>query len=456
LKHVTSRLLIAAALAALTAACGARPRVLGVEVVENPHSTISARVVVRAEHYDSAFSRFWRTDGEPRRTPAYAFDGDTIAVVAVLGLDTSSTYLVETSVVLDSHTVVVDTAEFRSGSLPDWIPVLGTAGKDTTPGFVIFSHRQGALIIDNTGKVVWYRSFSEGSMLNMQAQPSGRYTIHSALDSIRQFLVFDELGDVVDSLRCIGYRTRQHEALLEVDGSAWLLCDERRIVDLSDMGGVDTAAVAVTVVQHLRPDRTVQFQWNALDHFAITDLRPEERRGANVNFTHGNSIAFDTDGKLLLSFRSLNEITKVDPTTGEVLWRFGGLANQFTILSDRRGGFQHQHGVRSAGPGQLLVFDNGSAAPSRFVRYLMNPVTRTASLIMEFVDSPGIWTPTGGSTQYYANGHVGMAFGRAGRIVEIDESGNRAWEVTGVERRRTFRMQRVPSLYPQEWTTPLH
>jgi hypothetical protein len=442
------------------AACGSgssRPRLGGVDVLENLHNSISARVLVRAHHYDSAFVRYWTDGSDPRQTPAYAFDGDTAVVVPVLGLDTASSYLVETSVVLgESLTVVVDTAKFRTGSLPGRIPALGTEGSDTTPGFLAFSQRRSAIIIDNTGKVVWYRSFDEGTFINFQAHPNGRYTIHASSDSIRKFYVLDELGEVVDTVRCAGYRTRQHDVLLEADGSAWLLCHERRTMDLSAWGGLDTATVGTTIVQHLSPERAVLFEWNALDHFDITDLDREERLGPNVNFTHGNSIAFDTNGNLLLSHRSLHEVTKVDIESGEVLWRFGGLANEFTVLNDPRGGFQRQHGVRVATPGQLLVFDNRNGAPSRLVRYLVNPVARTAVLIMEFIDAPDTWSPTGGSTQYYRNGHVGMSFGRAGRFVEIDETGNRAWEVTGLEGRRVFRAQRINSLYARQWQLDGH
>jgi hypothetical protein len=460
LRYPTSRSQLAAVLAALAGACGPgspNPHVLGVDVLENPHNSISARVVVRARHYDGAFARYWMAGEEPRQTPAYAFGGDTMIVVPVLGLDTASTYIVEANLVLgDTLTVAVDTTEFRTGTLPDWVPALGAHGSDTTPGFLAFSQRRGALIIDNAAKVVWYRSFTEGTVLNFQAHPSGQYTIHSTVDNARQFYVLNELGEMVDSLRCAGYRTRQHDVLVEADGSAWLLCHERRTMDLSGLGGIDTARVGATVVQHLSSDGEVLFEWNAFDHFAIAALPREERIGLNVNFTHGNSVAFDTDGNLLLSFRSLNEVTKVDVTTGEVMWRFGGRANEFTILNDPRGGFQRQHGIRTAGPAQLLVFDNRNGAPSRFVRYLMNPVTRTAALIMEFVDAPDTWSPTGGSAQYYHNGHVGMAFGRAGRVVEIDESGNRAWEVTGLEARRVFRVQRISSLYPHHWNLEGH
>src|SRR2546422_7694007 len=46
-------------------------------------------------------------------------------------------------------------------------------------------------------------------------------------------------------------------------------------------------------------------------HFEITDLDPAALTGATVNWTHGNAIDIDRDGNLIVSFRSLDEITKI-------------------------------------------------------------------------------------------------------------------------------------------------
>ena len=442
------------ALAVATAACGEHvvsppgPEFRSVEAQANPHNTISARAVVNALLYDSAFVRYWKAGETPRRSPAYAFDGSTTLTVPVLGLDTTTTYLIETNLILgDSVIAAVDTSEFTSGGLPAWIPTAAAQGSDTTPGFLTLSYPDGPVIVDNAGTVVWYRYFPNGVLNSFQAHANGRYTVLGLDDTTNAFRVLDELGDEVDTLRCIGYGTRFHDLLVLADGSAWMLCDETQTMDLSAFGGVDTAQVTATVVQHVDEDGQVLFEWHAFDHFDITDMPAADRTGAAVNFTHGNGVALDRDGHLLLSFRSLSEITKVDATTGDVMWRFGGLRNEFALLNDPKGSFERQHGLRPAGPGQIQFLDNGVQAPSRLVRYLMNPTARAALLTMQFIDAPTTFTFVGGTTQYHANGHATVAFGRAGRVVEADEAGNRAWELTGIEGLYVFRAQRIESLY---------
>jgi len=218
-------------------------------------------------------------------------------------------------------------------------------------------------------------------------------------------------------------------------------------MDLSGLGGNAAAQVLGTVVQHVSPAGALLFEWNAFDHFAITDLPAADRMGPNVNFTHGNGVAFDDGGHLLLSFRSLSEVTSVDTATGAVRWRMGGLANQFTFQNDPKGAFERQHGVRPAGPSQVQLLDNGLAAPSRMARYLVNPATLTATMVWQFIDAPGTFTFVGGSTQYLPGSRALVSFGQAGRVVEVDAAGNRAWELQGLEGTYVFRAERIAGLY---------
>jgi hypothetical protein len=454
-----SRWWTAGALAVAFAACGddqgPTATLESVELQTNPVNVISAVSVVTGAGFDAAFVRYWQEGGAAQESPPYEFE-DGVARVPVLGLEPSATYLVETNLLLgDSVIAGVDTSGFQTDTLPDWIPAIGAQGSDTTPGFVALSLPGGPVIVDNTGRVVWYKHVSDGTVNNFQAHPNGRYTLLGIADTGRQFAVLDELGNEEQILKCVGYRTRAHEARMEADGSVWLLCNENRVMDLTAYGGFDSVDVQGTVVQHLDAGGTVLFEWNAFDHFDITDV-PRIPRSPNLNFTHGNALDFDADGNLLLCFRALAEVTKVNRTTGEVMWRFGGRRNEFTVLNDPDWGFMFQHGLRSAGPSWIQLFDNRANPPSRLIRYLINPQSKTALLTIDFRDAPDAHSRTGGSTQYLSNGHTLVSFGRAGRVVEVDETGSRAWELTGLDGIYAFRAQRIQSLYRPGADDPTH
>lgn len=420
----------------------------GADVEAIPDNVLAAAVVVRAAGYDSSYVEYQVGVGPALRTPAIAFAGDTVVRIPVLGLDTMAAY--DFRVVLSRGGVpdsTVDTLAFSSGALPAWIPTIGSTGSSGESGYLALSMPDGAVIVDNSGKVVWYHHSPNGVLNSFQAHPNGRYTLLGAGATETEFHVLNSLGEETGLLSCSGRPTRFHEVLVAEGGDAWLLCDETRVMDLSGIGGQPAASVTGTVVQHLSPSGALLWEWNAFDHFAITDLPAADRSGVNVNFTHGNGLGFDSDGNLILGFRSLSEVTKVNVTTGAVMWRFGGLQNQFTVANDSIGPFFRQHGVRTAGPGQVQLLDNRPSAPSRFVRYLLNPTTMTAVMEWQFIDAPTTFTLVGGSTQFHPDGHGTVSFGQAGRVIEVDAVGNRVWELTGLGGLYVFRAQRLASLY---------
>src|SRR2546422_6647403 len=132
-------------------------------------------------------------------------------------------------------------------------------------------------------------------------------------------------------------------------------------------------------------------------HFEITDLDPAALTGATVNWTHGNAIDIDRDGNLIVSFRSLDEITKIDGRTGAVIWRMGGRRNEFTFLDTPTPAFAHQHGARAYAPGALLLLDNlGDPAESRAEHYVVDDASHTARLAQSYGSIPAAVTQLGG------------------------------------------------------------
>ena len=424
------------------------PAFISTVVNANPINSLSAVVFVRARLYDSAFVRYWKDAAGPARTPARVFGSDSTVRIPVLALSAARTYSVETNLWVGDSVQVVDTASFRTGALPDWIPAARAQGSDTTPGFLAISYPDGPVIIDNTGEVRWYLFAPDDFLLSFQAHDNGRYTLFRLTDSTAVFHVLDELGRETGTLGCVGRPTRFHDLLWQAGGDYWALCNDSTDMDLTAIGGRDSVNVVWTVIQHVSADGELLWEWHAADHFEVTDAETDIWQNRDrANLTHGNSIILDVDGNLLVTFRSLNEVTKINTTTGEVMWRFGGLRNEFTFVNDAKASFERPHGLRLAGPGQIQFLDNGLQAPSRLVRYVINPVTMTATLVWEFLDSPTTFTPVGGSTEYYPNGYGVVTFGRAGRVVEVDPVGNRSWELVGIDNVYVFRVQRLSSLY---------
>src|SRR5262249_13159162 len=145
-------------------------------------------------------------------------------------------------------------------------------------------------------------------------------------------------------------------------------------------------------------------------------------------------------------FRSLSEITKIDVPSGNVRWRMGGLANQFTFYG-AGASFAGQHGLRVIAPGHLELLDNrGLPGESHAERYVLDEIAHTASLSASFFSLPPVSAILGGSTQALPGGRILVAFGNGNRVQEYDAGGAVVWEIHG-NPGYVFRATRIWSLY---------
>ena len=429
------------------------PEIGASAVVANPNNVLSATLSVRVLHADSVAVRFHVGDNGAATdsvTPAVQAVGDS-AAVPVLGLLPASRYILRAVAFGAGGTVVGDSVEMTTGSLPSDLPQYAASGPDPSPGYVVFAAGMYGLVIDNTGRVVWYRRFPNGPGLSFMAQPNGRYVARPTTPDptdVDSWVELDPLGNITRTFGCaLGLLPRPHDLISERDGSYWLLCDEVRTMDLTAAGGIAEARVTGTAVQHVSATGTLLFHWSPFDHFAITDGDPADRTGSTVNWTHGNALDLDVDGNLIVSFRNLGEITKIDAVTGTVIWRMGGRRNEFTFLDSPSPAFSGQHSARISASHALMILDNlGTPRESRAEDYTVDEAARTARLAHAYSSIPGVVTQIGGSVQSLPGGRTLVSFGTAGRVEEYDAAGQVMWAIEG-NAGYVFRAQRIRSLY---------
>jgi len=453
-----------AALGAALAACGCslrgdlldpgtclEPAVSRSTVSGNPTNVLSAFLNAEVRRADSAAVRFGTNAVLDSTTPAFAVNGDSI-VVPVLGLKPSTTYGAQLVVFSRCGAATGEFLSFATGALPADIPVYSAEGSSPSPGFVVFAAGNYGLVIDNSGRVVWYHRFLNGPGLNFQPQPNGRYAARpqAAAGEIASWSEIAVDGSATRTLGCAhGYPPRMHDLIAKPDGSYWLLCDETRTLDLSGQGASRQTRVLGTSVQWRSATGDVLFEWSPFDHFEIdlSILQLADRASVPINWTHGNALDLDSDGNLLVSFRNLSEVTKIDMRTGGVVWRMGGAKNQVTFENVNMPAFVGQHGLRTNGRGQLILLDNlGDSRGSRAEGYDVDDARQTARLTSSYDAPPGVVAQVGGNTQALSGGHVLVSFGSGGGVDEYDASGTVVWRLVG-NPGYIFRAERIRSLY---------
>ena len=435
-----------------TGSATAAPTIGKAVVTANEHNVLSAVASAAVSDADSIAVVFRRADDTMSAdTSAAVLVRNGHADVSMLGLRPSTKYNVRLVAWAGDRSTTGDVIVFSTAALPADLPSYTAAGTDPSPGFVVFASGPYAIAIDNSGRIVWYRRFPHTAGLAFVAQANGRYfarpTSPDPADS-EHWVELNALGEVVRQLPCTGgLVSRPHDLIVQPGGSYWLMCDDVRVVDLSSQGGQSNAKVTGTAIQHIGADGRPLFLWSPFDHLDITDLDPSKRAGSTVNWTHGNALDLDSEGNIMISFRNLEEVTRINGTTGAVLSRLGGRKNQFTISGSTNPPFAQQHSARLSSANEIILLDNlGNPSESRAERYTLDWASMTAKMTGSFGSSPGVVTAIGGSVQSLPAGRMLVSFGTAGRVEEYDAAGNVVWRIDG-NPGYVFRAQRINSLY---------
>jgi hypothetical protein len=424
----------------------------------NANNVLSAIVTARASDAAAIAVEYGSDLSFSQSTPFVPVKGDS-TLVPVLGLKASHSYTMRAVAISASgHKISSASFSYSTPKLPDTLPRVAVAtSQSPAAGFVMlgFSSTESpnkyyALIIDNGGNPVWYREFP-GAVVDFQKQSNGSYTAFTAMDgSPPHFYEFDNLGNISREFRAgNGLETGPHELRLFDDGY-YLFGVQFQEMNLTGAGGLQNARIRGTIVEYHRGAGSLL--WNPFEHFQVTDAAPDiSLTAANVNPWHGNAIDLDNDGNLLVSFRNLDEITKINSRTGEIIWRLGGKKNQFTFANDPWQGFSHQHGIRRLPNGNIILFDNGnlhSPPESRAVEYRLDEQRKIAEQVWEYRHQPPLYGFALGFAQRLANGHTLISFGTTQRVVEVDRAGTKRWELSILGTQIfTYRAFRIDSLY---------
>jgi hypothetical protein len=272
------------------------------------------------------------------------------------------------------------------------------------------------MIIDNFGTPVFYMIL-EHNAHNFSLQPAGYLSYY--IEDERSFAILDsQYNHIATYSMKNGYDADSHEFILLPDGHSFMIAYDRQLVEMDKVveGGDPNATVVGLVIQELDEEQNVIFQWRSWDHFSIldTDDSVVDLTSQYIDYVHGNSLDVDSDTSLLLCSRNLNEVTKINRQTGDIIWRMGGKNNQFTFIDDNRG-FAMQHSAKKLDNGNLILFDNGiigTAEYSRGVEYELEETDYTVRLIKEFKHDSNVMSLVTGHIQRLPNGNTLLGWGK--------------------------------------------
>jgi hypothetical protein len=178
---------------------------------------------------------------------------------------------------------------------------------------------------------------------------------------------------------------------------------------------------------------SVLFEWDSIKHVRLSEsYEPDPGDNGVWDYFHGNAIAQDTDGNLLISSRNTWAIYKVSAKTGQILWQVGGrrdhrLAHPWCF----------QHDIAALGHNEYSLFDDGGVGPdcfpgrsehaSRGLIIRVDPSKHPAgvTLVHAYTHHPGIDSGYLGSVQRLSNGDVLVGWGNQPEITEYSSDGKK-------------------------------
>ena len=264
-------------------------------------------------------------------------------------------------------------------------------------------------IFDTNGVPVWWHSGTEYDGIDAKLLPDGNlgwarwFRTGFGVSSADAFEEHRLDGSTVQVMKTVGTPSDFHDFQPMPNGDHLMESYRPRDhVDLSAYGGPTDATVLDAEVQEISPTGTLVWSWNSKDHIPLSDSErwwptivgkpstlPDGRKA--YDSVHLNSIEPDGNG-IVLSLRHTDAVYRIDRATGDVDWKLGGTATpkSLTFLDDPFGSasFGGQHDARVLGDGTLTLHDNGSNRQrgARALRYRIDPVTHTATLLEQLID----------------------------------------------------------------------
>jgi len=290
------------------------------------------------------------------------------------------------------------------------------------------------MILTNDASALWYQAATNdvydfkpltdgylhsGQLFHTYSYTGGGDVTHQLLDNN-----YSPAGTVPAGN---GYVADCHDFQLLPNGHVLLIGYYKTQMNLSQLvpGAYPNALLAGAVIQELDDQQNVVFQWRTWDHFTVNSYYGPYGYATNpaalnpvIDGFHLNSVFMDSDGNLLVSNFGM-DVWKINRQTGQIMWRLGGLANQFSFVgvNPRQALTEFSdHTVTRLANGDILVFCNANQQAtysSAVYEYRLDETNKIATLVWSYKPATNVYSWHYGSAQRLPNGNTFIGWGSA-------------------------------------------
>ncbi|RPH37798.1 aryl sulfotransferase [bacterium] len=217
-----------------------------------------------------------------------------------------------------------------------------------------------------------------------------------------------------------------HDGRLLKNGNVILLCSRelpdsiaKKIIGGRPGTEVNGKMWADYLVEMTKDGRAI-WEWRSWEHLDPAKEVITASQDSRAEWTHGNGLIELPNGDLLVSFRNISTVIRIDRKSGEVVWKLGA-----PPLSG-------QHAPTPLPNGNILIFDNGPHRVDETFPFsrVIEVIPSTKEVIWSFQEAipPNFYSPRISNAQRLPNGNTLINEGQFGRFFEVTAKGEVVWE----------------------------
>lgn len=294
----------------------------------------------------------------------------------------------------------------------------------TEPGSIV--------VIDYKGNIVWYQPFKKAVKVSHWT-PS-----HTALAILGAENIPSSGGDEIVEVDLNGKillnlkvgrgdmdKMVHHEVRQDHDKNIYALTFDKKIFDLSTVGGLKRDTVHGDGIVVFNPSGKKTWEWSMLDH--LDPLKDSLILKRKKDWVHANSVFKDKDGNFLISYRDLNQVWKVNYPSGKVMWKLGE-GGDFALAKDDL--FSGQHAAHTLSNGLLLMLDNGLKTKlSRGMAFVLDEKSKKAVSKFTIPLPKDYFTPAKGNVELINDTYLLFCLTEPRTFLITDLKGKIVWDM---------------------------
>lgn len=267
------------------------------------------------------------------------------------------------------------------------------------------------MIMDNIGNVVKSKSIDEGRVFCFKkwdlngtirytyiVDDASSYHIPNINQATGYVVIADEDLNEIKKVNLLPYNGITIDQAENLDVHDFILLSddhyytmtyyEKKVTNIpSSITHSADVKIVAPIIQEVQ-NGSVVWQWDGSNNPEFYDYSVEGNDYTNEetaqDYMHMNSMFVDPrDNNMILSFRHMDMIIKIEKTTGNVLWRLGGKNSDFPLTEEQK--FLRQHDATLINNDQtLLFFDNGHITDRPYSRVIELTLDETGKTVTNF------------------------------------------------------------------------